>query len=249
MGEYADSLSKSKAAKAAETARENRNAKRDADAKAAAQAAALKQTRKEDKADVKRAKIAAGKVVVAKSTYVAPTGKIDSGRTNVEGVSESQPVTIISAPVASGIVDNVNVKEEYKKEARRIILSLVNSAKDLLIKYNFASINRVSEYALDADNESKTEYTIAYKARPEPAFTLGQAQLQDRFSLDVAQISNQISDNAPDTIKFPCFGSLVGGNFSSGSVKISGGTSLYDMKLEINSICGKDFIIKCYEIS
>ena len=165
------------------------------------------------------------------------------------GASETQSVNIVSAPVASGIVDNVNVKEQYRVEARRIILSLVNSAKDLLIKYNFSSINRVSEYALDADNESKTEYTIAYKARPEPAFTLGQAQLQDRFSLDVAQISNQISDNAPDTIKFPCFGSLVGGNFSSGSVKISGGTSLYDMKLEINSICGKDFIIKCYEIS
>jgi hypothetical protein len=165
------------------------------------------------------------------------------------GASETQSVNIVSAPIASGIVDNVNVKEEYRKEARKIILALVNSAKDLLIKYNFSSINRVSEYALDADNESKTEYTIAYKARPEPAFTLGQAELQDRFSLDVAQISNQISDNAPDTIKIPCFGSLVGGNFSSGSVKISGGNSLYDMKLEINSICGKDFIIKCYEIS
>lgn len=165
------------------------------------------------------------------------------------GANESQSVTIISAPVASGIVDNVNVKEQYKEEAKKIILSLVKSAKDLLIKYNFSSINRISEYALDSDNESKTEYTIAYKARPEPAFTLGQAELQDRFSLDVAEISNKISDNVSDATKFLYFGSLIGGVFSPGSVKISGGNSLYDMKLEINSICGKDFIIKCYEIS
>jgi uncharacterized spore protein YtfJ len=181
-----------------------------------------------------------------KTTVKKPSG---GGGGGGGGASVSQSVTIVSAPVASGIVDNVNVKEQYQTEAKRIILSLVRSAKDLLIKYNFSSINRVSEYALDADNESKTEYTIAYKARPEPAFTLGQAELQDRFSLDVAEISNKISDNVPDDKKFLYFGSFVGGRYSPGSVKISGGDSLYDMKLEINSICGKDFIIKCYEIS
>jgi hypothetical protein len=184
----------------------------------------------------------------AKTTVKKPSGG-GGGGDGGDGALETQSVTIVSAPVASGIVDNVNVKEQYQAEAKRIILSLVKSAKDLLIKYNFSSINRISEYALDADNESKTEYTIAYKARPEPTFTLGQAELQDRFSLDVAQISNQISDSALDTVKFACFGSLVGGRYSPGSVKISGGNSLYDMKLEINSICGKDFIIKCYEIS
>jgi hypothetical protein len=87
----------------------------------------------------------------AKTTVKKPSG--GGGGGGGDGALETQSVTIVSAPVASGIVDNVNVKEQYQAEAKRIILSLVKSAKDLLIKYNFSSINRISEYDLVSEYE------------------------------------------------------------------------------------------------
>lgn len=178
-------------------------------------------------------------------TTVTSKPKKDKGG----GLQQEQQISVISAPLPTGIVDNVNVKEKYETEARRIILSLVKSAKDLLIKYNFSSINRVAEYALDSDAQAKTEYVVASKARPEPPFTLSQADLQDKFSQDITNISNSISDTVEDIVKFGYFGTIRSGIFYPKTPKISGGSTFYDMKLEINSVCGKDFIVKCYEIS
>lgn len=166
-----------------------------------------------------------------------------------KGPSEQQQVTVISAPVQTGLVDNINVKEEYQREARRIILSLVKSAKDLLIKYNFASIDRVAEYVLDSDREARTEYVVSQRSRPEPPFTLSEAAMQDRFSQDVIKISNSISDMVDDSVKLRWFGIVQGSNFFPGKPRISNGVSAYDMKLTIDAISDKEFLIKCYEIS
>jgi hypothetical protein len=160
-----------------------------------------------------------------------------------------QPVTVISAPVASGLVDNINIKEEYQREARRIILALVKSAKDLLIKYDFASINRVAEYALDSDNEARTEYVVSQTARPEPPFTASEAAMQDRFSRDVMLINDIIGDAVSDSIKLPSFGTVRGIEFLPGRPRISNGVSSYDMRIKISAMSDKQFHIKCYEIS
>lgn len=247
MGEYADSLSKSKTSKVTDTARENRNAQRDA----ASRAAALKQTRKEDKEDVLRAKKAAGKVVIApsKTTTITPPTGGGSGSKRKSDIKEEAAQSITSAPIETGIVNNLNVKEEYRREARRIILSLVESAKSLLIKYNFSSINRVPSYVLDSDNEAKSEYVISERSRPEPPFTLNEAAMQDRFSQDISSIANSIGDMVDDATKLAYFGTLQGGVLIPGKPKISNGISSYDMKLTINSISDKTFVIKCYEIS
>ena len=233
----------------------------------------IAQTKKEDKRDIYKAKGESGKRTKTKLekeadkyrqagpnfkgvgqnfygnskdyTTVTSKPKKDPGG----GLQQEQQVSVISAPLPTGIVDNVNVKEKYETEARRIILSLVKSAKDLLIKYNFSSINRVAEYALDSDAQAKTEYVVASKARPEPPFTLSQADLQDKFSQDITNISNSISDTVEDIVKFGYFGTIRSGIFYPKTPKISGGSTFYDMKLEINSVCGKDFIVKCYEIS
>jgi hypothetical protein len=180
-------------------------------------------------------------IITPKNTK--PKGGSDSG------VKDEQQVTVISAPVQTGLVDNLNIKEEYRAEARRIILSLVKSAKDLLIKYNFSSIDRVAEYALDSDKEAKTEYVVSQTSRPESPFTLDEAAMQDRFSQDIIAISNSISDMVEDSVKLNWFGTVQCNRFLPGKPRISNGVSSYDMKLTVNVISNKTFVIKCYEIS
>jgi len=233
----------------------------------------IKQTRKEDAKDIYKAKGESGKRTktklekeadkyreagpdfkgVGSHFYKAPDPIVVPKNTNngdkPPAIKDPQVVTVISAPVQTGLVDTINIKEEYQREARRIILSLVKSAKDLLIKYNFSSIDRVAEYALDSDREARTEYVVSQKSRPEPPFTLSEAAMQDRFSQDVIQISNSISDTVGDSDKLRWFGIIQGSNFLPGKPRISNGVSSYDMRLKISAISDKEFLIKCYEIS
>jgi len=190
---------------------------------------------------------------VGSNFYKAPDPIVVPKNTNngdkPPAIKDPQVVTVISAPVQTGLVDSINIKEEYQREARRIILSLVKSAKDLLIKYNFSSIDRVAEYALDSDREARTEYVVSQKSRPEPPFTLSEAAMQDRFSQDVILISNSIGDTVGDSDKLIWFGTIQGSNFLPGKPRISNGVSSYDMRLKISAISDKQFLIKCYEIS
>jgi hypothetical protein len=232
----------------------------------------IKQTRKEDAKDVYKAKGESGKRTktklekeadkyreagpafngVGSNFYKAPDPIIipkDTKPKGGGGVKDEQQVTVISAPVQTGLVDNINIREEYRAEARRIILSLVKSAKDLLIKYNFSSIDRVSEYALDSDREARTEYVVSQPARPEPPFTLSEAAMQDRFSQDIIKITNSISDNIDDSVKLQWFGTIQGNTLLQGKPRISNGVSSYDMRLRVDAISDKVFVVKCYEIS
>jgi hypothetical protein len=246
MGEYADSLKKRKSTKASEAVEAAREA-------AAKEKERLAKAKAQEKRDAARSSGRNSPISSQYPTYTPPDPIVipqtgNKGKKE-KGPSEQQQVTVISAPVQTGLVDNINIKEEYQREARRIILSLVKSAKDLLIKYNFSSIDRVAEYALDSDREAKTEYVVSQKSRPEPPFTPSEAAMQDRFSQDIIQISNSISDMVDDSVKLSYFGIIQGSQFIAGKPRISNGVSSYDMKLTIDTVSDKTFVIKCYEIS
>jgi len=150
---------------------------------------------------------------------------------------------------SSGLVDGVNFKQQYFDAIKELTLSLINSAKGLLGKYNFSTIDRVPEYYLDIDREAQPTAVISMPVRPNPPFGPIDADYQDKFSLDVNEISNQISDLSEDTTRSAYFGTLNGDTFTAGEMKIMNGNSYYDMRLVFNSISSQqNFVIKCYEI-
>lgn len=170
-------------------------------------------------------------------------------------VTPTPPETVVPS---SGLVDGVNYKDLYLAEIKRLVLSLANNAKALLIRYNFSGIDRVPEYYLDSDREAKSEAVASIRSVPQTPFTLAEASLQDRFALDINEINNRISDLS-DTYtdefgniirKTDFFGSMRGGTFLPREVKVfADGRTGYDMRLTFTSISGQDFIIKCYEVS
>ena len=230
------------------------------------------QTRKEDKRDIYKAKGESGKRTKTKLEkeadkyrqagknfkgvgYIPPktgTNTSSSGnKSNKKKKGPSNEVTIAggTSPKSSGLVDDVNLRESYFAEARRIVLSLVTNAKDLLIRYNFTGISRVEEYYLDSDREAISEAVASSLSRPEPPFSLNDVQKQDQFSFGVNQINNLISDSVPLSEKTKYFGTLKGGVFRPKEIKILNGNSYYDMRFEFDSISDTDIIIKCYEVS
>lgn len=254
MGEYADSLKK-KAGKATD-AHDRAKSKNQSESVVAARkvASGAKQSQAKNETAYKNSMqdlLDSGFKGAGSNFYKAPDPIVvkKNDKPKNDGVRDEQQVTVISAPVQTGLVDNINIREEYRAEARRIILSLVKSAKDLLIKYNFSSIDRVAEYALDSDREAKTEYVVSQPARPEPPFTLSEAAMQDRFSQDIIKITNSISDNIEDSVKLQWFGTIQGNTLLQGKPRISNGVSSYDMRLRVDAISDKVFVVKCYEIS
>lgn len=177
------------------------------------------------------------------------------GGGNNGGGTGGGPEEVVSTPVEtvvgnSGIVDGVNYKEEYISEIKRLVLSLVNNSKALLLRYNFSGIDRVPEYYLDADVEARSEAISSSFSRPESPFTLQEADLQDKFSLDLNEINNKISDLSNSAQKSNYFGSMRGGTFIPKEVKLlANGSVGYDMRLTFNSVSNQDFVIKCYEVS
>jgi hypothetical protein len=236
----------------------------------AQKAATLKATKADDKKDVKNAKVAAGKVVGQKpfkyvgfdpssTVKVKPKKSTTSGGGNGGGGGGNGggggPEPVVSTPVetvvgSSGLVNGVNYKEEYLAEIKRLVLNLVKTSKSLLLRYNFSGIDRVPEAYLDADREAKSEALSSSFLRPESPFTLEEADLQDKFSIDLNEINNLISDLSNSAEKSKYFGSMRGGTFLPKEVKLlANGSVGYDMRLEFTSISNQDFIIKCYEVS
>lgn len=219
---------------------------------AAARAKALEQTRKEDKADVAAAKKAAGLVVVAPPVNnplpekPAPEVKSDPSPPIPEPTAQPTPEAIDKS---SGLVDGVNFKQQYFDAIKELTLSLINSAKGLLGKYNFSTIDRVPEYYLDLDREATSTAIISAPVRPLPPFGPVDADYQDKFSLDINEINNKISDLADDVTRSAYFGTLRGDSFTPGEIKIQNGNSYYDMRLVFNSVSSQqNFVVKCYEI-
>jgi len=221
----------------------------------------LKVTKTSDKADVLAAKIAAGKVVGRKpfkfvgfdpsSIKIKKPGPkkppSDRGPGPITPVTSNPVETVVPT---SGLVDGVNYKDLYLKEISRLVLSLVHNAKSLLIRYNFSGIDRVPEYYLDSDRESKSQAVASTTSRPQSPFSLTEANLQDQFSTDINEINNKISDLTDNSVRSEYFGTMRGGTFLPREVKIfADGRTGYDMRLTFTSVSNQDFIIKCYEVS
>ena len=193
---------------------------------------------------------------VGSNFYTPPKGKTgtsggSSGSNNgsklVQDATETSSGTVSNT---SGLVDDVNYKEQYFAEAKRLVLSLVYNAKDLLMRYNFSSINSISDFYLDADREAISQDVVSSLARPEPPFGPQEALQQDKFSFSVNEINNKINDSVLDVDKINFFGTQRGDTFLPQKVKISSGIAYYDMRFTFSSIYDKNnYVIKCYEIS
>jgi hypothetical protein len=255
-GEYADSLNRSKAAAQAETARENRNAQRDADARAAAQAKALAETRKQDKADLAAAKKAAGKVVVKPTVkpVISPTPEElppPPPITKEPPETGVTPEPILKDPPSSTVVEvlDPNVYTVYRAEIKRLTLKLVNRAKNLLLAYNFSSIDRITDYQIETDSSARNSNIITTPQVPQSPSSSTLTAQDTAVSL-INAISNQISDNVPLATKLGLFGSDINGNFTPGRLGISNGIANYDLRFVVNNVSPeiKNIIVRCYEI-
>ena len=235
-------------------------------------------TTKTDAADVKKAKAAAGKVVQSAATknaaklaaeyawlkttgyngvgsnfYTAPDKNGKGGKggkgNNRPGATPAQVLPAVVTSVAVGGQINPNVFEAYIAEIKRLTLKLVNSAKDLLLAYDFQSINSAVDYYLDTDNASKTYATIVKKAVPAPNFSPNQLTVQELTNNLVNTIAEYLSDTVEDNVKFNYFGSYVNGIWDPGTVSFQGNQPKYDLKVSIpvNSQI-KNIQVSLYEI-
>jgi hypothetical protein len=118
------------------------------------------------------------------------------------------------------------------------------------MRYNFSSINSISDFYLDADREAISQDVVSTLARPEPPFGPQQALQQDKFSFSVNEINNKINDSVLDTDKINFFGTQRGDTFLPQKVRISSGVAYYDMRFTFSSVYDQNnYVIKCYEIS
>ena len=172
------------------------------------------------------------------------------GDKNKDLIKDDDTTAVSTISKSSGLVDDVNFKEEYFAEVKRIVLALIRNAKDLLMRYNFSTIDSVPDYYLDADREAKSQAVLSRKARPEPPFGPQEALQQDKFSFSVNSLNNKINESVSDLDKINYFGTQRGDTFYPQKVRISSGIAYYDMRIEFDSIYDQNnFVIKCYEIS
>jgi hypothetical protein len=165
-------------------------------------------------------------------------------------IKDDDTTTVSTISKSSGLVDDVNFKEEYFAEVKRIVLALIHNAKDLLMRYNFSTIDSVADYYLDADREAKSQAVLSRKARPEPPFGPQEALQQDNFSFSVNSLNNKINESVSDLDKINYFGTQRGDTFYPQRVRISSGIAYYDMRITFDSIYDQNnFVVKCYEIS
>ena len=205
----------------------------------AAQIKALNETKKFDKEDAKRAKIAAGKVVVKPivKPVISPTPEKlpPPPATVVEPPSGVTPEPILKDPPSSSVVEvlDPNVYTVYRAEIKRLTLKLVNRAKNLLLAYNFSSIDRITDYQIETDSSARNSNIITTPQVPQSPSSSTLTAQDTAISL-INAISNQISDNVPLATKLGLFGSDINGNFTPGRLGISNGIANYDLRFVVN---------------
>jgi hypothetical protein len=222
----------------------------------AAQIKALNETKKFDKEDAKRAKIAAGKVVVKPTVKpVVDTTKTTTTTTTTTYTPPPEvgvtPEPILKDPPSSSVVEvlDPNVYTVYKAEIKRLTLKLVNRAKNLLLAYNFSSIDRITDYQIETDSSARNSNIITTPQVPQSPSSSTLTAQDTAVSL-INAISNQISDNVPLATKLGLFGSDINGNFTPGRLGISNGIANYDLRFVVNNVSPeiKNIIVRCYEI-
>jgi hypothetical protein len=147
------------------------------------------------------------------------------------------PAKVLPAVVTSSAVGgqvNPNVFDAYIAEIRRLTLRLVNNAKNLLLAYDFESINSATDYTLDIDNAAKTYNTIVTRALPtSPNFSLSQLTAQELTNQLINDIAEKISDAVPDSTRYDYFGSFVNGEWDPGSPSFLANQAKYDLKINV----------------
>jgi hypothetical protein len=257
MGEYADSLKKTNKrtdASEAVTAAREAAAKAAAEAKRRADAAKAQEKRDATRSAGRNSTNppAPPKVnpppppppVVKPPPVVTPPPTVNPGTT------PSTPTPTPQSSVTAVSVLDPNIYTAYKKEIARLTLKLVNRAKNLLLAYDFSSIDRIAEYQIEADNGARNTDVISIPQVPQSPST-SVLTAQDTAVALINEISNKISDNVPLATKLDLFGSDVNGRFTPRKVGISNGISNYDLRFVVNNVSPeiKNIIIRCYEIS
>lgn len=210
---------------------------------------ALKKTRAAEKADDK----ARQKIVNQNRAKKKPDvpAVVDNIKPKTDSKPKPKAVTVSTSSVVprqSSISDGVNTKDLYSKAVLKIMLSLIRSSKDLLTRYNFSGIDKITDFYLDADNAARQTAIITQIARPKTILSSEQVSNQDKFSKDINAINNKIGDLVEDSIKSNFYGSTVGDTFYPLSPKILNGNAYYDLKFTIESITPIGFKYSLYEI-
>lgn len=174
------------------------------------------------------------------------TGK--GGSNNGSDIRDDNSSSVSSAVSSSGLVDDVNLKELYFAEVKKLVMSLINSAKGLLGRYDFSSIDKAPVRYLDSDVQSQTNSVASRFNRPSPPLNATDADRQEMFTKDVNTINNLINDMVADSTKLGYFGVVSGNTFSPGMVRSVNGSATYDMKVTFGALSGESFVVKCYEV-
>jgi hypothetical protein len=237
-GEYADSLNRSKAAAQAETARETRRL------------ISRQPQDDETKRENKRLK----RVTVVAPTVVDPppiTPPPPPPATVVEPPSGVTPEPVVPPVQSSTIVEvlDPNVYTVYRAEIKRLTLKLVNRAKNLLLAYDFSSIDRITDYQIETDSSARNSNVISTPQVPQSPST-SSLTAQDTAVALINALSNQISDNVPMATKLGLFGSDINGTFTQGRLGISNGVANYDLRFRVDNVSPeiRNIIVRCYEI-
>jgi hypothetical protein len=161
------------------------------------------------------------------------------------------PEPILKDPPSSSIVEvlDPNVYTVYRAEIKRLTLKLVNRAKNLLLAYNFSSIDRITDYQIETDSSARNSNIITTPQVPQSPSTSTLTAQDTAISL-INAISNQISDNVPMATKLGLFGSDINGTFTAGRLGISNGIANYDLRFRVDNVSPeiRNIIVRCYEI-
>jgi hypothetical protein len=210
-------------------------------------AKALKATRDQDKADLAAAKkaVANKKKKTPKKDPIPKPGPKPGPKKKPKKTAE--PKVVVSSSVNSSSVPSVdpNVKDLYIKETQRLIASLINSSKDLLLSYNFSSIKSMPSFYLDLDREARSSAVLSSRAFPiELTRSFSEILLQDRITYILNQILPLIGNDVPDSTKFQTDSTKTPYYEATFDNK----DSYYDLSLTLNALDFDQFDVKLYKI-
>ena len=239
-GEYADSLNRSKAAAQAETARETR--------RLISRQPQDDETKRENKRLKRVTVVAPTPIPVVENIVKTETKVINNPDTGGGGVTPEPAVPPVQSSTVVEVLDP-NVYTIYRAEIKRLTLKLVNRAKNLLLAYDFSSIDRITDYQIETDSSARNSNVISTPQVPQSPST-SSLTAQDTAVALINAISNQISDNVPMATKLGLFGSDINGTFTQGRLGISNGIANDDLRFRVDNVSPeiRNIIVRCYEI-
>lgn len=200
----------------------------------------FRRARASDRAEIKNARLEIRKRFFEKR-YTPPPPPTGGDPSSKRKKSRSVgPKALTTVPVNSNAYATVDpaIKQLYIKEIKRLTLTLIKSSKDLLLSYNFSSINKVPSYYLDSDTAARSSAVFTESATPQSlAISINELD-NNRLMTDIVNTINlSISDYVVDTVKMPYF-----------TMVISGGSVFYDLNIPITTQDTTPFYVKVFKI-